>query len=117
LDKIRDEAMLKTAREGKAEATDPVILTQGSATNAAVVSTVQGGGGYFEKRTNDFVKAKAIAIEAPSPKTTLIPEFDKSLAIARTFWADQQHDSVAKTVRGYTRSWLATRSRNAFGVY
>ena len=117
LDKIRDEAMLKNARVGKATAEDPVIFTQGKATNAAVVSTVQGGGGYFDKRTGDFETAKNVAINAPSPKTTLIAEFHKDLDIARTFWADQQHDSVSKAVRGNTRAWMASRDRNAMNVY
>ncbi len=117
LDKIRDESMLRYAREGKAEATDSVIFTQGSADNAAVISTVQGGGGYFEKRTADFKKAKAVAVNAPSPKTTLMAEFVKDLDISRTFFADQQHSSVEKAVRGNTRAWLASRDRNAFDVY
>lgn len=117
LDKIRDEAMLKHAREGKAEATDPVVFTQGSATNAAVVSTVQGGGGYFEKRIGDMKNARSVAVNAPAPKTTLIAEFSKDLDVARTFMADQQHDSVNKAVRGNTRSWLASRDQNAFRVY
>lgn len=117
LDKIRDEAVLQNARTGKAEATDSVIFTQGRATNAAVVSTVQGGGGYFEKRIGDFKSAKAIAINAPSPKTTLIAEFAKDLDIARTFMADQQHDSVGKAVRGNTKAWMASRDQNAMKVY
>lgn len=117
LDKIRDEALLQNARTGKAEATDPVVFTQGTATNAAVISTVQGGGGYFEKRLGDFKNAKSIAINAPSPKTTLIAEFTKDLDIARTFMADQQHASVAKAVRGNTRAWMASRDQNAMKVY
>lgn len=117
LDKIRDEAALQNAREGKAEATDPVVFTQGTADNAAKVSTVQGGGGYFEKRIGDFQSAKAIAINSPTPKTTLIAEFTKDLDIARTFMADQQHDSVAKAVRGNTRAWMASRDQNAMQVY
>lgn len=117
LDKIRDEAVLMNARQGKAEADDAVIFTQGSATNAAVVSTVQGGGGYFEKRVGDFKQAKATGINSPTPKTTLIAEFTKDLDIARTFMADQQHDSVAKAVRGNTRAWMASRDQNAMAVY
>lgn len=117
LDKVRDEALLQNARTGKAEATDPVVFTQGTATNAAVISTVQGGGGYFEKRLGDFKNAKSIAINAPSPKTTLIAEFTKDLDIARTFMADQQHASVAKAVRGNTRAWMASRDQNAMKVY
>jgi hypothetical protein len=117
LDKIRDESVLKNAREGKAEASDPVVFTQGTATNAAVVSTVQGGGGYFEKRIGDFKQAKAIAINAPTPKTTLIAEFVKDLDIPRTFMADQQHSSVSKAVSGNTRAWMASRDQNAMRVY
>lgn len=117
LDKIRDEAMLKTAREGKAEATDPVVFTQGTADNAAVVSTVQGGGGYFEKRLGDLKNAKQIGINSPSPKTTLIAEFVKDLDVARTFMADQQHSSVNKAVVGNTKAWASSRDRNAFQVY
>ena len=117
LDKIRDEAMLQNARQGKAEATDPVVFTQGRATNAAVVSTVQGGGGHFEKRVNDFGTAKNIAINAPTPKTTLIAEFTKNLQIPRTFFADQQHSSVNKAVSGNTKAWGASRDQNAMLVY
>lgn len=117
LDKIRDESMLTYARQGKAEATDPVIFTQDRATNAAVVSTVQGGGGYFEKRIGDFKAAKSVAVNSPTPKTTLVAEFAKDLDIARTFMADQQHSSVEKAVRGNTRSWLASRDQNAMRVY
>lgn len=117
LDKIRDEAVLQNARTGKAEATDPVIFTQGTASNAAVVSTVQGGGGYFEKRVGDFKAGKAVGVNSPTPKTTLIAEFTKDLDIARTFMADQQHDSVGKAVRSTTRSWMSSRDQNAMKVY
>lgn len=117
LDKIRDEQVLKNARTGKAEATDPVVFTQDTATNAAVVSTTQGGGGYFEKGTDDLTPTKNVAIKSPSPKTTIIAEFKKNLRVARTFMADQQHSSVAKAVRGNVASWMASRDRNAFGVW
>lgn len=116
LDKIRDEQVLKNARMGKAEATDSVIFTQDRATNAAVVSTTQGGGGYFLKTTDDLALPKGVAIKSPSPKTTIIAEFKKDLDISRTFMADQQHSSVAKAVRGNVASWMASRDRNAFKV-
>jgi hypothetical protein len=117
LDKIRDEQVLKNARTGKAEATDAVIFTQDTATNAAVVTTVQGGGGYFEKSLDDLSLNKAVAISAPTPKTTLIANFKKDLDISRTFMADQQHSSVAKAVRSNVASWMASRDQNAFNVY
>ena len=117
LDKIRDESVLKNARTGKAEATDPVVFTQDTASNAAVVSTTQGGGGYFEKTLDDLSVNKGVAIKSPSPKTTLIANFKKDLDISRTFMADQQHSSVAKAVRGNVGSWMASRDRNAFNVY
>lgn len=117
LDKIRDEQVLKNARTGKAEATDSIVFTQDTASNAAVVSTTQGGGGYFDKSTDDFASTKGVAIKSPTPKTTQIAEFKKDLDVARTFVADQQHSSVAKAVRGNVGSWMASRDRNAFGVY
>ncbi len=117
LDKIRDESVLKNARTGKAEATDPVIFTQSEAKNAAVVSTTQGGGGYFKKTTDDAATRKTSAIKSPSPKTTIIAEFNDGVDIARTFMADQQHSSVKKAVNGRIKAWMATRDRNAFNVY
>ncbi len=117
LDKIRDEQVLKNARTGKAEATDPVVFTQDTAKNAAVISTTQGGGGYFNKTTDDLDVPKGVAIKSPTPKTTIIAEFKKDLDVARTFMADQQHSSVAKAVRGNVGSWMASRDRNAFLVY
>jgi hypothetical protein len=117
LDKIRDEQTLKNARIGKAEATDAVVFTQDTATNAAVVSTTQGGGGYFDKTLDDLSAAKKVAIKASTPKTTLIASFKKDVNVSRTFMDDQQHSSVAKAVRGNTASWMASRDRNAFQVY
>ena len=117
LDKIRDEEVLLNARRGKAEATHPVVFTQGRATNAAVISTVQGGGGYFEKSTDDVSSNKSVAIKSPAPKTTLIAQFKKDLDISKNFMADQQHSSVTKAVRGQVKSWMASRDRNAFNVY
>jgi len=117
LDKIRDEQILKNVRTGKATADNPVVFTQDTASNAAVISTVQGGGGYFNKTTDDLATQKGIAIKSPTPKTTIIAEFKKDLDISRTFMADQQHSSVAKAIRGNIASWMASRDRNAFLVY
>ncbi|MCK5605586.1 hypothetical protein KAR91_27075 [Candidatus Pacearchaeota archaeon] len=117
LDKIRDEQVLKNARTGKATADNPVVFTQGTASNAAVISTVQGGGGYFNKTTDDLATQKGVAIKSPTPKTTIIADFKKDLDISRTFMADQQHGSVAKAIRGQIASWMASRDRNAFLVY
>lgn len=117
LDKIVDQTMIQYARIGRADATDPVIFTQDSASNAAVVTTVLGGGGYFEKTTDDLAPNKNAAVSAPSPKTTIIAAFKKNLPISRTFMADQQQSAVSRAVEQQTRTWLASRDRNAFGVY
>lgn len=117
LDKLVDGARLQVSRTGKCEATDPVVFTQDSASNAAVVSTVLGGGGYFQKSTDDMSPAKKSAKNAPTPKTTIIAEFKKDLDIARTFMADQQLSAVSKGVRQETQTWIASRDRNAMQVY
>lgn len=117
LDKLYADEMRTVARTGKAEATDPVVFTQDRATNAAVVSTTIGGGGYFESGTDDLALNKGVAVKASSPKTTLILQFRKDLNVSRTFMADQQQSAVAKSVRQQTRSWLASRDRNAFSKY
>lgn len=117
LDKLIDGSRLVYARQGKAEATDPVVFTQDSASNAAVVTTVLGGGGYFKKTTDDLADKKNSTKAAPTPKTTLIAEFSKNLAIPRTFMADQQQSAVSKSVKQEAQTWMASRDRNAFGVY
>lgn len=117
LDKLIDEEKLQIARTGKAAATDPIVFTQDTATNAAVVSSVIGGGGYFEKTTDDVSLNKGATVQAPAPKTTLIANFKKNLDIPWTFMADQQQSAVAKAVRKQTKTWMATQQRNAFGVY
>jgi hypothetical protein len=117
LDKLVDGTKLLIARRGKAEATHPVVFTQDSASNAAVVTSVIGGGGYFEKRTGDFQKNMNVAKKAATPKTTIIAEFNKSLPIARTFLADQQQGAVAKSISQEVRTWASSRDRNAFNVY
>lgn len=117
LDKLFDEATIEMAVVGKAIATDPMVFTQDNATNAAVVSSVMGGGGYFEKTLNDVSLNKNVTVAAASPKTTLIAQFKKDLPISRTFMADQQLAAVSKAVKQQSLTWNASRDRNAFGVY
>lgn len=117
LDKLVDGAMLDTAREGKATALDPVVFTQDSASNAAVVTSVLGGGGYFDKTTDDLAIRYNSFKRASAARTTLIADFSKNLPIPRTFMADQQQSAVSKSVTQETKSWAASRDRNAINVY
>lgn len=117
LDKLIAEEKLVISRTGKAEAIDPIVFTQDSATNAAVVTSVIGGGGYFDKHLDDVSPTKGATIQAPAPKTTLIAKFGKNLDIPWTFMDDQQQNAVAKAVKKQTRTWIASRDRNAFLVY
>ncbi len=117
LDKLVDGVRRKEAVQGKALATDPVIFTQDGADKAAVVASVEGGGGYFGKTTLDISGTKDAAISAAAPKTILIANFKQNLPISRTFMDDQQQSAVAKAVRQRTKAWMASQQRNAFYVY
>jgi hypothetical protein len=117
LDKIRAQESLAYARVGKAESTDPIVFTQDTATNAAVITTVIGGGGYFEKRLDDLGQNKSAQVKSPTPKTTLIATFNKNVPVSKNFMADQQQSAVAKGIKQQTRTWMASRDRNAFNVY
>lgn len=117
LDKLFDQSMIENATVGKAEATDPVVFTQDTASNAAVVSTVMGSGGYFDKTTDDIATNKNAAVSAAAAKTTLIAQFKKDLPISRTFMADQQLSAVSRAVNQQAKTWVASRDRNAFSVY
>jgi len=117
LDELIDGAKLMVARAGKVEATDPVVFTQDTAENAAKVSSVIGGGGYFSKNTDDQQPRKSSFKAAAAPRVTVIAEFTKDLPIPRTFMQDQQQSAVSKSVQQDTKSWIATRDRNAVYVY
>lgn len=117
LDKLKDDQLQQENIVGKSTALDPLVFTQDTATSAAVVTSVLGGSGYFDKQTDDFAAKKSAAKRALSPKTTIIAEFNKNLPIARTFMADQQQSAVGKSVRQETQAWTSTRDRNAFSVY
>lgn len=117
LDSVRDQATLANARKGKAEATDAIIFTQDRATNAAAIATVLGGGGYMEKSLDDLAPNKVANVNAPTPKTTLIATFRKNLPISFNFMQDQQLSTVSKAVSQQVKTWMASRDRNAFGVY
>jgi hypothetical protein len=117
LDKLFDQATIEMAVTGKATALDTAVFTQDTATNAAVVSSVIGGGGYFTKTLNDVTPQSNVTVNAASARTTLIAEFKKDMPIARTFMADQQLSAVSKAVRQQALTWAATRDRNAFAVY
>lgn len=117
LDKLIADESKKMATVGKALATDPVIFSQDSATNAAVVASVEGGGGYFQKTTQDIAPTKDANISAASPKTVLIANFKQNLPISRTFMDDQQQSAVSKAVTQRYKAWTASQQRNAFYVY
>lgn len=105
------------AKEGKATALDAVVFNQDTATNAAVNSTVQGGGGYFQTVTTDVSMMNNATIAAASTRVTPIIQFQQELPISRTFMEDQQLGSVMKAVEDRGQAWAATRDRNAFNVY
>lgn len=117
LDKLFDEATIELATYGRATALDPMIFTQDRADNAAVVSSVIGGGGYFATTINDVPLNKDVTVSAAAPKTTRIVQFYKDLPIARTFMADQQLSAVSKAVKQQALTYAASRDRNAFNVY
>jgi len=119
LDEIRDQAIMQNARKGKVEATDAQVFTQRSEPGkGAVHTTVLGGGGYFDKITNtDVPNRKDAAISAPAYRTTIIAEFSKNLSVPRTFMRNQQESAVSKAVAQQTKTWLASRDRNAAYAY
>lgn len=117
LDKLIADELQKTATVGKALATDPVIFTQDTATNQAVVASVIGGGGYFQQTTQDIAPTKDANISAATPKTTMVINFKQNLPIARTFMDDQQKSAVSKSVTQRYKAWLASQQRNAFYVW
>lgn len=117
LDKLIDDLQQTQNEVGLARAMHPVVYTQSTANNAAVVSSVIGGGGYFGQNTEDTYPRYTINKTAPSPKTTQIIEFNMNLPIARTFMDDQQQSAVSKSVRQTYMQWLASRDRNAAQLY
>lgn len=117
LDKLLDEATIALAVVGKARATDSEIFTQDTATNAAVNTSVIGGGGYFQSTTDDVAPTNEANVSAATMRTTLVTQFKKNLPISRTFMADQQQSAVAKAVRQQAMTWAASQDQNAFAVY
>lgn len=118
LDKLFDQATIEMNVTGKATAEDEMVFTQDIATNAAVNSSVIGGGnGYFQKTTDDVPTIMEAAVSAAALKTTRIAQFLKNLPISRTFMADQQLSAVNKAVRQQALTWIASRDRSAFSVY
>lgn len=117
LDRLVDDTLKQENIVGKATALDPVVFNQDTASNAAVVTSVIGGGGYFGKTTDDVAPILDAAKSAASPKTTIIAQFSQNLPVSRTFMADQQQSAVSRSVRQETMAWLATRDRNALQLY
>lgn len=117
LDKLLDEATIELATVGKATAKDEMVFTQDSATNAAVVTSVIGAGGYFGQTTDDIAPTNEANVTAAAQKTSLVVQFKKNLPISRTFMADQQLAAVSKAVRQQALTWGASQDRNAFSVY
>ncbi len=118
LDKLFDYATIEATTVGKATALDPIVFTQTTAYNAAVNSSVIGGGGYFQTTTDDVPLVPEANIAAAALKQSLVYEFLQNLPISRTFMADQQLNAVSKAVRQRAAAYLASRDRKAFvGTY
>ena len=117
LDKLFDDATIEQAMVAKATALDPILFTQTTAYNAAVVSSVLGGGGYFQTTTDDVPLVPEANLSAAAAKTSLVYEFIQNMPIARTFMADQQLDAVSKGVRQRAQAYTASRDRKAMSVY
>lgn len=117
LDKLFDEATVEMAVVGKATALDEMVFTQDTATNAAVNSSVIGGGGYFQETTDDIALTNEANVSAAALRQSIVTQFKKNLPISRTFMADQQLSAVSKAVRQQALTWGASRDRAAFRVY
>ena len=117
LDKLLDEATIELAVVGKATATDEMVFTQDTATNAGVNSSVIGGGGYFQTSSTDVPLVNEANLAAAALKFTKMLQFIKNLPISRTFMADQQLSAVSKAVRQQALTWTASQQRNAFSKY
>lgn len=117
LDRLYDEETIKMAVAGKCLATDPIVFTQDTATNAGVNTSVLGGGGYFDGTLDDVAVNKTASISAAALKFSQVINFRKNFPISRTFMEDQQESAVAKAVRQQSKTWLASQQRNAFQVY
>lgn len=118
LDRLFDYATTEATTVGKATALDPIVFTQTTAYNAAVNSSVIGGGGYFQTTTDDVPLVPEANIAAAALKQSLVYEFLQNLPISRTFMADQQLSAVSKAVRQRAAAYIASRDRKAFvGTY
>lgn len=117
LDKLFDDATIEQAEVAKATALDPILFTQTSAYNAAVNSSVLGGGGYFQTTTDDVPLVPEASLSAAPLKTSLVYEFIQNMPISRTFMADQQQEAVSKGVRQRAMAYTASRDRKGFSVY
>ncbi len=121
LDGLRDNTLLTQDNNSKAHATDPQIFSQQTIDRAAYVSSVIGGGGYFNKTVTgvaqDVTLAKQVTKNAFSPKTTIVAEFKYDIPISRRFMIDQQHSPVEKSVRQAALAWDSSRDQNAFKFF
>lgn len=118
LDKLFNNATIKVASVGKAEATNPLVFVQEDAGNvAAVQTTTIGGGGYFADTTDDVPATKDAAKRAYATRQSNVVNFNENLPISRTFMEDQQLAAVSKSVQQFGMAWTSSRDRKAFQVY
>lgn len=118
LDKLFNNATIKVASVGKAEATNPLVFVQEDAGNvAAVQTTTIGGGGYFADTTDDVPATKDAAKRAYATRQSNVVNFNENLPISRTFMEDQQLAAVSKAVQQFGMAWTSSRDRKAFATY
>lgn len=99
-----------------ADATTASVFKQVSISNAAYITEVYKGVGYFGERA----ELENVNEETPligDQQTFAIKNYSSGVTIPKRFFDDEMYALVSKTISDFARKARATRDKNAFGVY
>ncbi len=101
---------------GIATALNPLIFRQATTSKGAEITEEYEGPGAWEAEVEEEERNLA-NIRTGNQKTHTVLEYRKTLKIPQTFFEDDMHDSVNRTIEKVGLRGRTTRDKNALNVY
>lgn len=101
---------------GYSTAEDASVFVQDTTDRAAVITEQFQGPGYYEVR-QEMQDVPQGTARVGNQKTFSVVNYSKSIDISKNLMDDDQHSTIEKLIRTFSRNGRQTRDKNAFNVY
>ncbi len=96
----QDEAQIS---RGRAQASDPLVFKQKSASSDKVIYDQFGGGGLFAERTNEEAEIQQTSPRVTNNVSLTVKDFADAVDVPKNFMDDEKHGVIQKNVADMAR--------------